>query len=77
MIVEILKPFGKWQPGAKPDLTRQYARELVDQGVARYAEYKPEAHIEMIQAEKKAEKDKAGQMVVNNYFMAPPDSEEE
>lgn len=73
MNVEILKPYGKWKAGARPDLTRDFARKLIAEGIAR-------AMDKSIEVVPKQEKDPPPQMTVNNYFLAPgtePESEEE
>ncbi len=68
MNVEILKPYGKWQPGAKPDIMRSIAKELIAQGIAREIDPVFEGH------EKKKE-EPAPQMTVNNYFLAKDEEE--
>ena len=34
MIIKILKPFWKWQPGAEPDVTEDLGFDLIRQGIA-------------------------------------------
>ena len=34
MIIKILKPFFKWQPGAEPDVTEDLGFDLIRQGIA-------------------------------------------
>lgn len=73
MNVVILKPFGKWKAGARPDLTRNFARQLIAQGIAKEADGS-------VEAIPKKDEDPPPQMTVNNYFFAPgtePESEEE
>lgn len=69
MNVEILKPYGKWQPGAKPDIMRSIAKELIAQGIAKEIDPVKEGH------EVKKEQGPAPQMTVNNYFLAKDEEE--
>lgn len=34
MVVRILQDYRKWKPGDKPDLHRDFAKELIAQGIA-------------------------------------------
>jgi hypothetical protein len=73
MIIEILKAHGKWTPGDLVDVTRQKAAALAFTGVARIHEdqtrrdYTPTA----------TEPPQPQQVIVNNYFLAPDDIQEE
>lgn len=66
MIIEILKPYGKWQPGAKVDILRSKAQELFSHGIARPAD--DQTTLDRIPA--KEETPKTEPVVVNNYFFA-------
>jgi len=67
MIVKIKIPHGRWVPGNMPDVTRQYAAELVSRGIAEIAEVQGRLDL----PPKKAEEEKDQPIVVNNYFMSP------
>lgn len=63
MIIHILKPYGKWQPGATPDVTPELATQLAALGIASVhgdqtrRDYTPKPPAE-----------EPTPMVVNNYF---------
>lgn len=66
MIIHILKPYGKWQPGATPDVTPELASQLAALGIASVhgdqtrRDYTPKPPTE-----------EPTPMVVHNYFLAP------
>jgi len=68
MILEILKPYWKWQPGDTPDVTGELAEQLISDGYARVHEdqrrrdYIPKPPPPE-QGEQKIE--------VNNYYLPP------
>lgn len=63
MIVTIIQPYGKWKGGEHPDVTRQFARELIGGG---YAVEGGEA--ELLPGKEKEEAPQP--MTVNNYFVS-------
>lgn len=73
MIVKILQQFGKWVPGQMPELTRQYAMELIERRIAEIADDQTRTDLPPKKAEEKEQP-----IVVNNYFMQPgPDDTED
>lgn len=72
MILEILKPYGKWQIGATPDVTNNLGRELIAQGIGR--EHRDQTRRDVQPKEPEPE---AQAVTVNNYFLAPESVEDE
>jgi hypothetical protein len=71
MILEILKPYGKWQVGATPDVTNELARSLIAAGIGR-------AHGDQTRrdVQPKEPEPEAQPLTVNNYFLTPESVEE-
>jgi hypothetical protein len=71
MIINIIKAYGKWKPGATPDVTPELASQLEALGIASVhgdqtrRDYTPKPTTE-----------EPTPMVVNNYFLAPELEEE-
>jgi len=71
MIINIIKAYGKWKPGATPDVTPELASQLAALGIASVhgdqtrRDYTP-----------KPQDPEPTPMVVNNYFLAPELDEE-
>lgn len=63
MIIEILKPYGKWQKGDTPDVTRSYGMSLVDAKIAKIHEDQTRRdYTPKVEEERQT-------MTVNNYYV--------
>jgi hypothetical protein len=63
MIIEILKPYGKWQKGDTPDVTRSYGMSLVDAKIAKiHDDQTRRDYTPKVEEEKQT-------MTVNNYYV--------
>lgn len=72
MIVEILKPYGKWQIGATPDVTNELGNALIAAGIARAHEDQTRRDYTPKPPPQEAEPQK---IEVHNYFIAPEEEE--
>lgn len=72
MILEILKPYGKWQVGATPDVTNDLAARLIAEGVG--ATHGDQTRRDVQPKEPEPEPQP---ITVNNYFLAPDNIEEQ
>jgi hypothetical protein len=68
MIIRILKPFFKWQPGAEPDVTEDLGFDLIRQGIAVEASDQTRRDLHA----KPKEETQSQQIEVNNYYTQEP-----
>lgn len=72
MILEILKPYGKWQVGATPDVTNDLAARLIAEGVG-----VPHGDQARRDVQPKEPEPETQPITVNNYFLTPDSVEDE
>ena len=68
MIVKILKPFFKWQPGAEPDVTEDLGFDLIRQGIAVEANDQTRRDLHT----KPKDETEPQKIEVNNYYTQEP-----
>ena len=68
MIIRILKPFFKWQPGAEPDVTEDLGFDLIRKGIAVEASDQTRRDLHA----KPKDEAQPQQIEVNNYYTQEP-----